>query len=493
MKDIQDIVRLFSSPKMPRHTGIKNLTGKSTPLLKKFVQGIGTKAITDDQSARLFLYGETNPGPKYDMLKRRLRSNAYSSLITFNYGEREGRKSDFSEHNCIKYFMAGRILLSLGADVAGKRALHKALTESARNQYYKIAFLSAEIFMSRAYLTLDAKKYFGYKDLYELYLEKYRAEQRTTELHETWMLLSFGKKGNKDEIDRLAGENTKEINSLYILHQTNTISHTYFRNKIFYHQQLNEFEQSLEACFEYEKYLQKDADGVAIRRAQCLMLTLDNCIYLNRMGVSFDEMAKIQRRVGPGTYNSQMLLEMYMALCINTGSIEDAARTFSLRRATGPNMNSTQRLNEKWSILEGFLYLCLKLQPDLPWPQGLQTNASKIANEVSALLKEKNANKTTLITLQVLFALLKKDFERIYGLEHIIQNMISKELNAPESRRSRIMLQIVQKLQRKNFGRSPFVAAIESLRERLSSEKNIEGEVVRYEKITALLIDLIDD
>jgi hypothetical protein len=494
MRDIQDLIRLLGSKKMPPHAGLKKL-GARARRWKVFIEGIQNRQIQDNESAREYLYQNKAPNPRYDMLIRRFREAAYALLLTTDFGERQGKKVRFAEYYSMRHFFVARILLSLGADTAGKWALLKALKESEANQYYRIAYMAAELLMNRAYLELNSREYARYTALYKLYLSKHLAETEAEQLHQSWMLASFSRRADYESILQLASENTRKIDALFFKHKTNSISHIYFRNKIFFAQQAGDNEGSLQYCFKYRDFLQEKDPASTIRTAQCMMMILDNCIRLNRKEINYESFNGIANRLSPGTYNWHSLYDMYLSLCLSTGHIKEAVMIYEARRTHGINLNVPERLAEKWAILEGFLFLSLKLSPDIAWPEGFSTNASKIVNDVRQLLLEATLYKTTLITLQVLFALMNADLERVYSLQHVIQNILSKELLTKEKRRSRLMLQIVQQLYRKGFEREIFEESTSALRAKLempgSPREKYDTEVIRYEKIAEIITQML--
>lgn len=343
----------------------------------------------------------------------------------------------------------------------------------------------------------NKKKYNYYSQLVQKLEELLRAEI-LAEKYYTEILFHHGFKSSADLIfAKKAADYAEELRN-YTRHlssyRLNLLAHYVF---IFEHQLVMNHIKTVEACQNalhfFEQQTQRDSRGVILN-------------FTLRLVTSLFILEEYQEALVAGQYALTLVPEsninwfsvsqMLLYINLHAKNYEDALAIL-IEVKNNPDLSKQPiLLQERWRINEALIYYLIRTGK-LKQPAGVEFKfrTKKFINEFSSSIHDKSGNNIMLITLQIMFLLLDKDYSSIIDKVDALKAYTHRHLRRDETFRTNCFIKMILQLDKGDFHPVAVQRKAEPYYQKLLSvplqkaKQDYDLEIIPYETLWSFILE----
>jgi hypothetical protein len=467
--------------------------------LKFFYEKLADGSLKTEQEAQEFFFGQNkNAKLYYYRLANQLEERLLSLLFLIDFHQTATNQIQKEALICYRNYAAVNSLLVRFMRAPAIKLAEETIKISLKNEFSDVTLpLARHLALHYSSIEKNKKKYTYFKNLVdemrelvmaEILAEKYYSEVIWYHGHNRSADLDLAKKiaTYADELKQY----TSRLSSLRL----NLFAHNVF---VFRYEMLADYTKTVEACEEALRFYENQKQETS-RSA----LT----IFLNRMMVSLTMLGEYKRGQEAGERSRSMLptnnlswfvtSEGLFRLHLHSKSLEQALAIFVEVKNNPALSKQPSIIQEGWRINEALIYYLIRTgKLNKPKDIEIKFKPKKFVNEFNLSNHDKAGNNINLITIQILFLLLDKDFSTIADKVDALSAYTHRHLRRDETYRSNCFIKMLLQLVKGDFHPSAVKRKAEPFYKKLlevplsKAKQDYELEIIPYEILWEFVIE----
>lgn len=450
---------------------------------------------TDNDAADFFFNSDSNSS-NYKNLKRALRQKIINTLF---FLKPTAQSSDYERAylNCSKNMYAANTLMFFQANNSGSNLCAKVLTKATEYELTEFILKASRLLKIHYAIRLgNQKKYDYYNAIYKHYSEVRRCELLAEEFYCKLILPKVANKSTDDVTYALAKE-SYEILKPHLEKYTSPFLHfigNYIR--IIALMTNFEYEKSIEVCekvitfFENKSYLYKTP----------LRVFCHNQLVCHIQLKEYDKGKKVVEKsnnlVRKGTFSWFQNNELALLLAFHSKNYQYAFDIYQEVIAQNRFKNMPGALREKWLIYEAYIYFLFRIDL-ISIPENVQRRfkLGKFLNSIPTYSKDKRGLNIPILIIQILYMIVKKDYDKSIDRIEAIEKYCSRYLTNPNNMRSNCFIKMLLQIPISYFHKAGVERRVAKYLKRLLdnplniSKQAREIEIIPYEDLWDFVMD----
>jgi hypothetical protein len=498
MKKIIALTQIITRQKI-NQIKIVTESGEQT-LLGKFYKGVAEGHINTLEDADMYLYGE----PMDRVLMQKLKDNLYNRLINtvFFIDMRQPNFTDYQRafHSLNKLYAAYLLLCNKGLDKDAVIDIGEGLLKKAQSYDFSEIVIGVGSILSSTYALMGKLR--KSQALHDIINYSFEAQRLEITANGYYDILVGGYTTNRAASIVIS---ERAMNYYQILqpqlekYPTYRFAYFVYTFEMFAYGFINDYKNMISVCDKAIAFFEKK--GKQFNSASTFyQQKLECCIYFGLYTEGVALQPKIQSFLVDGNHNWFKNQELMIKLCFHSEQYENAYLVFRETSSHPKFKKLIGNYQEFWKVCEVYIYVCVSLgliQDLSAEEQRKKFRLSTFVNNVPGFAFDKRGMNIPIIIAQILYFLAKKDFnsvlDRIASIEkYCIRHLVDRYFDVRSYYFIKMLLTLpdaeynVKRVQSRSQGfKEKFEAAPENA-------KNIELEIMPYETLWGLLMNLLD-
>jgi len=488
---------------------VKNIDLKSTDLLlanntrkskvNTLYQKILNQEFTNDIEASTHLFQANSNHTGYKNLKYNLREKLIS---TFFFYKPKGTATDYEKATvyCTKYYMAARLLLRLGSKGIGIDLCQKVFKKALEFELTEFTLLSSkELRREMSFVKGNVEKYVFYNETYKEYKEVFDIEDLAEEYYFQLFSPYIRTVKNHSDTSKIAQENYAEL-SPYLNKFSSPRLHLLLRSihSISY-VNCNDFNSAVNVCedalafFKNKPYAYNTGIRMFLHQLLICYIQLKN--YDKGLKI-FDEAFKSLK---VGTFTWYVNQELFLLLALHSKKYNEAYQILHSAISNYRFKNLRQDYKERWQINRAYIYFLIYINKISTDESNLKNmRMGKFLNSVPTYSKDKRGMNIPILIIQILFLIVKKDYDQIIDRFEAIQKYCSRYLRKDDNLRSNCFINMLLQIPKANFHRAGVERKVKKYHETLLdtplevANQAHEVEIIPYEDLWEFILESLE-
>lgn len=506
MDSLRELVHIVSKQKVKKIEIIGNSTNTKNKMHQLY-EGIHSgKFISDDGAAKM-LYDSVPEDSNYKKLKYRLQSRLINTLFFLDTNKPSYNEYWRATYSCQKAQLAVSILLTHNArkpaiDLA-KRTLRIAIQ-------YEISDVALELSknLRRYYSSMEGnvKKFNEYNELTNKYVALREAELKADEYCQALSLYFVKSNSSKNEVVKeMAIKYEKELKTYTNKMSSFNLNFFAYIVYVMRYEIFRDYHNTLKVCREAVDYLEsrpfknRQSFHFLYRELMCHIqlkqfkegkLTAEKCL-------------KIFHERDKGSHNWFVTVELFMILSFHARNYQKTIELLELVAEPLKSSKTHPMIKEKWKIYEAITHYFVMIGKSKP-SESFEKNTkkfriSKFINEVPTISSDKRGHNITILIIQVLFLLYKKQYDTVIDKVEALDAYCYRYLRKDETFRSNCFIKMLLQLPKSGFHKMGVIRRAEKYIKKLQSkdaERTTESiliEIVPYEDLWVDILDTLEN
>lgn len=505
MEELIALVEVITKNKIKRIDILGNPGSNATSNLQKMYDGIISGELREEEVARDFFYPNS---VHKDMYFGRLKRNLFKRLINTLFFI-DANQSEFSDvqsafYTCYREYAATKMLIGRGARKVAipmaEKLLRRAIAFEFTNLVVDIARLLRVHYGS---IEGNRKKFLSYNVIYKDYLQVLQGESLAEEYYVELATYFANSSATKTEIAETAQVYSDELKALNLPFRTREFDFISYYVHTLRYEIINDYENMLAVCQEavalFETHHQ-EAQKTIVFTFRLKMMACH--IQLKQYTEGEKTVQKCLDMNADGIINLFGLYHYYMVLLFHSEQWLKASSLFYKAIQSPFYKNLPDNILEQWRIHEAyieFLIVIGKIEKSARQATDKKFRISKFLNEMPTYAKDKRGNNITLLILQVLFLLLRKDFDGVIDRMEALNVYCHRYLRKDGTFRSNCFIKMLMILPSAHFNKTAAIRKSAKIRKRLeevpleTANQSSGLEIVPYELLWELVLETLDN
>ncbi|MEZ5013129.1 MAG: hypothetical protein R2794_02450 [Chitinophagales bacterium] len=316
----------------------------------------------------------------------------------------------------------------------------------------------ARILMGHASLTGNEKDYETYAALIKDAMRDLDAEIQAEEMYQRLTINFTSSASPKNELIGKADMYLKQANALCETTDSYNVHYLRYQIWILNAQIKQQFDETIKACEEAEKYLQRNPNfNQRMKMANLALIKINTYLQLRDYENGRKNAEKCLDLVPEGSNNWFVFLEYYFLLAMHTENYINAAGIY-IKVINHPRFSyTTEDHQEKWKIFEAYINYIFEtenISKELLTndPSKRKFRLLKFLNEVPNFTKDKRGYNVSILVIQILYLLEKGEYTNIINRAEALNVYCSRYLRKDDSYRSSCFLKMLLTMVKEDFG-----------------------------------------
>ncbi len=491
--DIVKTIKLKSSDLLLSYTGRKNQA-------QVFYEKLVNRELHTDQEAAQYFFKTGTTDFRYKNLKRYLKEKLLSSLFFIepkqNYGE-----YDREYIYCCKNMMAAKILINFGTRETGINICKKVFKKALRVELTEFILETARYLrLHHGTRTGSLKEFNYYNKIFKKYQDIAMAESLAEEYY-TILMLPYVKSKATNESTSKKALAFYELLEPYLKKFKSPLLHFYGRYiLIISHLSMNDYNQVILHCEKAIKFFENKPYGYNTPLRVFLHTLLLSYVQTKNFPNGKVAASKAASLVLVGTHSWYVSQELSLLLALHSKEYAEAWKTLKLALDHPKFKFLSAYVQERWLIYKAYVYFLaeagkLEIQNE---GDGNRLWLGKILNSVPNLSRDKRGLNIPVLIIQILFMIIRKDYDKSLDRFEAIQKYCSRYLHKGDGYRSNCFINMLLQIPKGNFHKSGVARKAKKWYDRLTSapldlaNQPHEIEIIPYEDLWGFIMDSLD-
>ena len=488
MTHLIDLVRLLNKNKF-KHLEVFVENSK----LKIFYEKIADGSLTNEQAAQDFFFPKNkNAKLYYYRLAQQLEERLLNLLFLIDFHKTAANPLQKEVLICYRNYAAVNSLLARFMRAPAIKLAEETIKISLKNEFTDITLpLARHLAVHYGSIDKVKKKYFYYSKIVETSQEILQAEI----LAEKYYAVFAWHYGGKSSLDlkfakKIAqfAEELKTYTQRFSSYRLNMIAHLI---AVFRYQAVADYENMVIACQEALTFFENKKQEAT--RTQIQYFSFQLLVAYCMLG-NFEKGAEAGKRaivLSPKENVNWFLSAMTLFQLYLHAQKYDLALAYLRETMDNPALSRQPSLTqERWRINEALVFYLIRTGR-LPKPPELNIKfrSKRFINEFRLSNQDKAGDNINLITIQILFLLLEKDYDSIIDKMDALSSYAHRHLRRDESYRSNCFIKMLLQLDKGHFNRIAVQRKAEPYYQKLlavplsKAKQDFELEIIPYETL----------
>ena len=471
--------------------------------LSALYEGVLEGAFKTDEEAIDQLYDKEHNTSAYRKLKSTLRNRLLNTLFFIDVKQPSYNSYQRAYYECYRDWAAIKILLGKNARNA---AISLGLKVLRYAEKYEFSFLCMEVCdMLRFHygaIEGDFKKFEAYDQQYQKHAGAAQYENQAKELYLRLVIHYVnGRSQNKDAHQR-ARASFQQLQTALGNCKTHDLYLYAFLIKLIIHTSVGNHEETVEVCEEAIRFFSKKGFEAHVPLQIFYYQQLVCHIQLRQFEKGRAAAERCLNLMEEGGYNWFKYLELYFILSMHTRQYQQAYEVY--KQAIGHQRFSflPENVQELWRIYEAYLhYLSIlgKLQAGTEEARFSKFRLGRFLNETPIFSQDKQGLNISILIIQILFFILKKDYGQAGDRIQAIEQYCHRYLKKHDTYRSNCFMKMLLHIPKANFHKAAVLRQASGYFGKLQafpieiSNQAYEVEIIPYEDLWEMAVQSLEN
>lgn len=467
--------------------------------LKIFYEKLADGSLKTEQEAQEFFFGQNkNAKLYYYRLANQLEERLLNLLFLIDFHQTASNQVQKEALTCHRNYAAVNSLLARFMRAPAIKLAEETIKISLKNEFSDVTLpLARTLALHYGTIEKNKKKYFYFKKLVEEMQELVVAEI-LAEKYYAEVLWHYGHNRSTDVTlaKKIAtyAEELKEYTSHLSSYRLNLFAYNVF---VFRYEMLADYAKTVEACEEalrfYENQEREIPRGILISFLNRMMVSLTMLGHYKKGEIAGEKARKMLPSNNVSWFGTS---EALFRLHLHSKNLEQALAIFVEIKNNPTLSKQPSIIQEGWRINEALIYYLIRTgKVQKPKDLEIKFKPKKFVNEFKLSNHDKAGNNINLITIQILFLILNKDFSAIVNKVDALSAYTHRHLRRNETYRSNCFIKMLLQLVKGDFHPSAVKRKAEPFYKKLlevplsKAKQDYELEIIPYETLWEFLIE----
>lgn len=499
MQNLKQIVHLIKDVKLKASdliTSGQTSNTKVNTFYKKILNG----DFDTDQEAAQFFYNSDINSSSYKNLKSALRGRLINTLFfldTGKYNEREG-----AYLYCSKFIMAAKILISLNLRNASIDLCHKVLRKALHFEFTD-HIIEASYYLSSHYALVhgNLKKFEHFNQLLKNALKAREAENLAQELYLRILIPYTKSTAIHSDTHQQTTDACEQLEPFLAIHSSPFLHYiTYYIESLKW-LTVNNHLETIKVCkkailfFENKPFKYKSAMRAFLHQKIVCYIQLK--MYEEGQKAVDKSNSLLQK----GSHHWYVNLDLCMMLALHSKKYQEAYYIFNKAANHKKYKRLNPRIKEKWTIIESYIHFLVyvnKISPIKDDKRFSTFRMGKFLNSVPTFYKDKRGLNIPILVIQIVFMIVKKDYDRAVIRIESIEKYCSRYLKKGDNFRSNCFIKMLLQIPISGFHKAgtqrrakKYFDKLKTVSLEIANQAN-EVEIIPYEDMWEIIIESLD-
>lgn len=504
MQELIELVNLITKNKIKRIEILGNQTNNSSNLQKMY-EGIVSKTLTEEEVAKEFFFGDSVHKDMYfGRLKRQLFKRLTNTLFFIDVNQPEFSDVQRAFYTCYREFAVTKMLIGRGARKAAIPMAEKLLRKAIQFEFTDLVLNIARLLrLHFGSIKGDRKKFLAFNKIYKEHLQVFQAESLVEEYYVDLATYIANSSATKEEIAETAEVYSDDLKSMKLPFRTRDFDYFSYLVHTLRYEVVNDYKNMLATCqeavalFEVE-HPQAQKTIVFIFRLKMMACHIQLGQYIQGEK-TIQECLKMDIE---NVINLFGLYNYYMILLFHSEQWQKAFSIFQ-KVVKHPTYKSLpDNVVEQWKIYEAYVHFLIAAKK-ISVPESAEEiktfKVGKFLNDMPTYSKDKRGNNITLLILQVLFLLQRKDFGGVIDRVEALNAYCHRYLRKDSTFRSNCFIKMLMVLPQAHFNHTAAIRKTAKIRKRLeeapleTANQSSQLEIIPYELLWNFVLETLDN
>lgn len=453
---------------------------------------------TEAQARTYFFPNGKNAKAYFYRLSQQLEERLINLLFLVDFNQTAANQIQKEVLICQRNYAAFSSLMARFMRNAAIKIAEETIKISLKNELTDISLpFARQLALHYGSVDINKKKYQYYSQLVNHLHESLNAEM-LAEKYYTEIILYYGSKRSSDLVFAkniaIYADNLRVYTNRLSSYRLNVFSHFVF---VFEHQFMADHKKTVEACKNalhfFEQQKQRDSRGVILSFTRNLINSLH---MLGRHQEAIVESHKILKLAPKNNLNWFFINEMLLMIHLHMKDYEPALAII-IEVKNNPDLSKQPTLlQERCRVNEAMIYYLIRTGK-LKQPEGIEFKfrTKKFINEFSGSIHDKSGHNIILITLQIMFLLLDKDYSSIIDKVDALKAYTHRHLRRDETYRTNCFVKMIMQLDKGDFHPVAVQRKAEPYYQKLlavplhKAKQDYDLEIIPYETLWSFILE----
>lgn len=456
MNTVKEMIFLLRNYKMSKIEVLGNPGQSNQSMSEILFNAIKENKVQTEEEAIELLYGDPDEKSNFNRFINRFKQKLINTLFFIDLNNPIFEDYNKAYYNGYRYLSAIRILMGRTARSSAVEIAERNIKKVAKYEYAELTYLFAR-FLARNYLIFnpDKRKYKFYHDMENTHKVQWELEMRAEDLYYDLALNFVDTKANKPELTSYARKTSEEMSKILEESKSHLIVNYVHQAYLIEAELTNDSQKTVEVCSAALELLENKSfkhKALIINFARPLISNLIKVGQLeraNKLSPAYEKLSRGQPYWSfyqMSNFSLKLFRKEYLeAYKIYQKVVESSG--FKFKRASH---------QETWKIFGAYLYFLIEMGKIKNIAKGgkmpLQNfRVGKFLNEVHTFTGDKEGGNISIIIIQVLIFLQRKEYNKLIDRTDAIIRYSSRYLRRDQNFRSNCFLQMLACLPQGDF------------------------------------------
>ena len=486
---------------------IKDINLKKTDLLttdstnktktNQFYNKVLKGDFKTDNDAAQFFFNDVSSHSSYKTLKKKLRDKLINTLFFYEHKESSHDYGD-AFFFCSKNLLAARILLSISLKDSGidlyQKVLRKAL-EVELTEY--IVFASRHLRVERGTNKGDKDKFSYYNALYKEYKLILDAEILAEEFYNLLILPYTKSKEKRDDTYKIAQEYKNQLQPFLEQYSSPYLQLLGRYIEVIGFLSINDYKKVIELSeealifFEQKNYTYNTPIRIFSHNALIAYIQLKDFEKGNKVAQKSISIVRVGEK---SWYVNQ---ELYLMLALHSRNYNKSYQILEMV-VSSKNFSGLQNyIKERWEIHKIYIDFLIYIKK-ISIVEKKRFRIGKFLNSVPVYSKDKRGLNIPILIVQLLFLIVKKDYDQSLDKFEAIKKYCSRYLRKGDNLRSNCFINMLLQIPKSGFHKAGVIRNAQKYYDQLLatplevSGQSLEIEIIPYEDLWVFILESLD-
>ncbi len=495
MKNLREIAQIVNSIRL-KTTDLITIDQPNKTKARIFYEKLLAEDFSSDQEAAAFFFNSPPSHSNYKNLKRFLREKLISSLffIPTNLAHSDYERAYLF---CSKNLFAAKTMIHLGARSPGTTLTIKVFNKAMEYE------LTEFIIMSSKHLRLhygsrmgDVEKFDYYDQIFKKYLRIWEAEALAEGFYATIMSHYVKSKAANDSIHEKAEHFYEELKPYLQQFSSPYLHFVAYYIRTLATMTINNYQATIDICeegikfFEAKPFTYKNPLSIFYHNLLICYTQLKNFERGNEVAGKAINLSRA------GTHNWFINKELHMILALHSKRYAEAKVILEEVLEHYKFKSLVSHLKERWLINSAYIsFLIFIKKIKVPDAQKEKFRLGKFLNSIPIFSKDKRGLNIPVLIIQILFFVVKKDYDQSIDRFDAIKKYLSRYLRQDDNFRSNCFINMLLQIPASNFHRAGVERRAKKYYDKLLTspleiaKQSHVIEIIPYEDLWEIVVD----
>ncbi|MCB9283395.1 MAG: hypothetical protein H6563_04915 [Lewinellaceae bacterium] len=506
MEELQELIGFISRNKIKQleWIGSQGRKGKGASQIQELYNGISDGRFqTEEEVADHFFGGNPRKVQYARRLMQKLRTRLHNTLFFIDLNQPRFNDILQAYYQSHKDYAVFKILLGQNLTASSISLGEDILQRSLKYGFPYLTMELARNLMSQYRVSkIEKNKTQYYQRLMFEQFELYQAEIKTEAYFEELAVHFAQSRSSKPEMAKLAIQYSREVEDYLKRFRTYRLVLNGYRVLAMRYQIENDYENTIAISRKALSVIEKDP---TLNTNTALVIfhfnILQSCILLRRFEEGEQAAQRCLALVPEGNTNWFFVLELHLMLAFHTNKFQKAYEVLRVALGHPGHKKLSEAIREQWTVYKAYVQYFIsigKIRSAGGKEQVQSFRIGKFLNEVPTFSKDKRGVNVSIIIIQTLFLLHKREFGQIIDRVEALNMYRHRYLRRDDMFRSNCFIQMLLQVPAANFNRIATVRRTQKFMDQLkevpieTARQGGEIEVIPYETLWRFVLQSLE-